>query len=285
MRHLILSGLLLASLAVSMAEERCMTREEDREVGLADLREACSQADLVLVGTLGDLEPFTLGEGQHQLRGFRGKIQVAEILYGRGSAGAVPLLWQNPLAQSAPKVDHSGNEGKRRIWILTKDADGTWHADQNHWVRPLEDRPEVEKTLQDRLAPALKVLEASDSLKGEGEWVRPPAEWEACDTLGNAGPAAFPSVRRLLAAPSPVQRSWGCRAVGALKDRNLAKDLETLLGDATPLNINGCEAIPTTVGKQALEALGSIAGRTFADLDEGRAWIGKLGYSPEHKGE
>ncbi|GEM_PF-2422989 len=270
MRTPILFMLLLSPLVAAQAEE-----------GYISLDTSCRHAELVVVGTLGDLKPFSRGEAGNEIDGVEAHIAVKEVLLGRSPGADLPILWENPRGLGCPRTEHSGRVGQELIWILTQDQKGIWHAHSGQLVKLLEERPAVEKAIQARLAPALKVLETSDSVWGEGKFTVTPAEWGACDALAKAGPAALPAVRRLLAAPSPVQRGWGCRVAELLKDKALALDLGAILEDPAPLTIHQCELIHTAVGRRALEALGAVAGRAFADTAEGRAWCDQQGAVPE----
>ncbi len=245
-RTLLLLPVLLLS-APAWAKEKPLSVEE-----------ACAEASLAVLGTLDDA----------------GVLSVKEVLYGRAPAEALRVHWRHWTCFKG----HGDKAGKLWIWCLTRAEDGPWHADHSGSVIPLEKRAEVEKAIQNRLAPDRKVLEEAKDLRIEqGESLEEPVEIGALDRLVGSGSAALPSVRALLQSQEPVQRAYGCRLAQESGEASLAVLLLPLLEGRVEVSADyGCYREKVLLAEMALKALGAVAGKPFKDAREARAWADSL---------
>jgi hypothetical protein len=238
------------------------------------LDQACAQSDLVVVGTLEKLKSFIRGEGEPFLEGVDAEIRVKEVLFGAASKGPLPIRWVAARGPVCPRIDHTAQAGRERIWCLTRGEEGFYRANHPQRVLPVSDRAEVEKALQARLAGFLKTLSALASLEDfAGKHVPGPAQ-VAVDGLAAAGSAALPGAQGLLADGRPVQRVLGCWLASRLREETLAPALEALLEDLSPVQVPcNCQMKDSRVSDQAREALGTLAGKNFESVGRARAWV------------
>lgn len=238
----------------------CLALPALAEMAALSLEMACLEADLVVVGTLR----LEATEGSKRT-GYVLRLKTEEILFGRVPGNGIQLegLYSEegkPLIEKACIPDPAAFRDQKRIWVLYSGKDGTFQARHPVLIQPLEKRAEVEKGLQARLAPSLKVLSEAPRFRVEmGEETKVPAEIKAYEALVAAGPAGVEAARTLLRHARPEARAAGCRLAGMLKDPVLTKVLKALEEDAGKVVSDyGCYTEETTVGKAALEALSRI---------------------------
>jgi hypothetical protein len=115
-------------------------------------------------------------------------LRVEEVLFGQCPDAVLPVSCERPGRQA----------GSERIWDLSLEADGLWHA--GHPALAIEERPRVERDIQGRLSAFREVLEGM----GEERDRR-----RAMEALIEAGPAAVPVVWEYLTAAQPDQHALG----------------------------------------------------------------------------
>lgn len=115
------------------------------EWALVPLEDLVSDSDLIVVGTLRDVE-----ESSHDGVDYgQGTIEVREVLWGQIKAGdKLTLKWQNSSAIICPRVEHRGNAGEKGVWLLTKGDKGSVEADYPGRFVNLSERKRVENLLR-----------------------------------------------------------------------------------------------------------------------------------------
>ncbi len=142
-------GLLLLGLGASAAEGRWLPGS------IADRVRSC---DLVVVGRLGDVESLGAGlrrdwGGWMETRRSRGVIVVERAIWGDSRAGdRLTLSWEDRIAKvCAPFCLHERHDGETGIWLLTRQDDGTFLADNTFWFLDLDDEAKVREALRQDL--------------------------------------------------------------------------------------------------------------------------------------
>jgi hypothetical protein len=112
---------------------------------LIPLDELVQDSDLIVVGTLGDVSEYSSAGTDYG----QGTIVVNEVIWGDTQANEVlTLKWQNSTGVVCPRVEHSGEQGKKAIWLLTKRSGDEVRADYPSRFVELADRAKVERILR-----------------------------------------------------------------------------------------------------------------------------------------
>ena len=261
------------------------------------LEESCSQVELIVIGTLGDLveEKVPGGDPQAGRGAWKiGRIAIQEVLYGRPPEGG-PKVWAwevFPPGQPRPCGSGSpceGKEGQAWIWCLNRPRGGSvwaappglWIVDHPQKVIAPDRKGEVEKAIQARLAPDRKVLEeATDASPYHGLTCRGEESRQGASVLmrgQQAGPAALPTLHALLRHGKPVPRWLGCLLVSCMlnsgrfsreAETGLVEALAPLLEDTREVGVPGAQ-----VDGMALQALRDLArGTLLPGKEEAKAW-------------
>ena len=112
---------------------------------LIPLDELVQDSDLIVVGTLGDVSEYSSAGTDYG----QGTIVVNEVIWGNAQTNEVlTLKWQNSTGVVCPRVEHSGEQGKTAIWLLTKRSGDEVRADYPSRFVELADRAKVERILR-----------------------------------------------------------------------------------------------------------------------------------------
>lgn len=110
---------------------------------LIPVEELVRESDLIVVGTLRDVEEHTADGTDYG----RGRIAVREVIWGDAAPGdALLLRWDTPSAVVCPRVEHRYAANVEGIWLLTRDG-GAVAADYPGRFVKLSERGKVEAAL------------------------------------------------------------------------------------------------------------------------------------------
>lgn len=116
------------------------------------LDELVHDSDIIVIGTLEQVSEYT----QNGMDYGQGSILIDEVVWGmENPGGLLSLKWQNESILVCPRVEHRPNKGKKRIWLLTVEADGSVRADNPGRVVELGERARVEQYLAKSLVSLL----------------------------------------------------------------------------------------------------------------------------------
>jgi hypothetical protein len=108
------------------------------------LDELVHDSDIIVIGTLEQVSEYT----QNGMDYGQGSILIDEVVWGmENPGGLLSLKWQNESILACPRVEHRHNEGKKSIWLLTVEPDGSVRANNPGRVVELGERPRVEQCL------------------------------------------------------------------------------------------------------------------------------------------
>jgi hypothetical protein len=115
--------------------------------------ELVKESDLIVVGTLQSVSRYTKDNVDYS----EGKIVVEKVISGyvKTIEGFPPKLgdkikfkWQASTLIVCPRLDHSGNENEKGIWLLEVESDGTVSADYPRRFNSLNEMSEIKKILR-----------------------------------------------------------------------------------------------------------------------------------------
>src|SRR5262249_6802017 len=111
---------------------------------LIPLDQLVQDSDLIVVGTLGDVTEYSSAGTDYG----QGTIVVDDVIWGDVQPNdLLTLKWQNPTTLACPRVEHSGEQGQKAIWLLTKGNLGEVRANYPGRFVRLADRAKVERIL------------------------------------------------------------------------------------------------------------------------------------------
>ena len=115
--------------------------------------ELVKESDLIVIGTLQSVSKYTKDNVDYS----EGKIVVEKVISGyvKTTEGFPPKLgdkikfkWQASTLIVCPRLDHSGNENEKGIWLLEVESDGTVSADYPRRFNSLNEMSEIKKILR-----------------------------------------------------------------------------------------------------------------------------------------
>ncbi len=135
-RTLVLLGSLAAGVAAPVAAMWANVRYGD----------LVFRSDAVVVATLSDVVETSEGGVDYG----RGRLSVEENLFGsQGESDVLDLRWQNPTELACPRDEHSHQEGRRGLWFLSIEQDGTARARHPRRFIALSDGKELGAALKE----------------------------------------------------------------------------------------------------------------------------------------
>lgn len=115
--------------------------------------ELVKESDLIVIGTLQSVSKYTKDNVDYS----EGKIVVEKVISGYvKTTEGLPLKlgdkikfkWQASTLIVCPRLDHSGNENEKGIWLLEVESDGTVSADYPRRFNSLDEMSEIKKILR-----------------------------------------------------------------------------------------------------------------------------------------
>jgi len=102
------------------------------------------RSDVVVIATLSAVKEYSYSDFDFG----EGRLNIDRVLWGKvQSGGSLALCWRNPSNRVCPRVEHKRREGRRMIWLLTVEDDGSVRANLGGAVLSLDRREEVEDAL------------------------------------------------------------------------------------------------------------------------------------------
>ena len=259
------------------------------------LEEACAKSDLIVLGVLRNLKPFSEKDGEQAVDGVRAEIVERRVLFGHlhpapdrlkvldtnvPRESSFPVQWSN-LRGVHPQVDHKAEaDGKERIWCLTREPNWSFRPLENHPGYSLEHYKEAVAAIQARLAADRKTLTEAKVFwikAWENQHAEKPAECKSFERLCDAGPDALSIGRELLEATYTRTRAWGCRLAGEFH-YSYAYCMESLMAlffDETDTVKPEDASDRMTLGTLAIRTLGIMSEREFRTPKEAWDWVNR----------
>ncbi|MCA1637060.1 MAG: hypothetical protein LC768_01770 [Acidobacteria bacterium] len=123
------------------------------------------ESDLIVIGTLHSVSRYTKDNVDYS----EGEIVVEKVISGNiKTTEGFPLKlgdeikfkWQASTLIVCPRLDHSGNENVKGVWLLEVESDGTVSANYPRRFNSLDEMSEIKKILR-----KTKVRETSQRIK------------------------------------------------------------------------------------------------------------------------
>ncbi|MDQ3713855.1 MAG: hypothetical protein M3388_16770 [Acidobacteriota bacterium] len=115
--------------------------------------ELVKESDLIVIGTLQSISKYTKDNVDYS----EGKIVVEKVISGyvKTTEGfplelgdKIKFKWQASTLIVCPRLDHSGNENEKGIWLLEVESDGTVSADYPRRFNSLDEMSKIKKILR-----------------------------------------------------------------------------------------------------------------------------------------
>jgi len=120
---------------------------------LIPMDELVKESDLIVIGTLQSVSRYTKDNVDYS----EGKIVVEKVISGNVKTtegfplklgDKIKFKWQASTLIVCPRLDHSGNENEKGIWLLEVESDGTVSADYPQRFNSLDEMSELKKILR-----------------------------------------------------------------------------------------------------------------------------------------
>jgi len=115
--------------------------------------ELVKESDLIIIGTLQSVSRYTMDNVDYS----EGKIVVEKVISGNVKTtegfslkmgDKIKFKWQASTLIVCPRLDHSGNENEKGIWLLEVESDKTVSADYPQRFNSLDEMSELRKILR-----------------------------------------------------------------------------------------------------------------------------------------